>query len=143
MSGQFIVGFDDTKEARRAAEFAAQRAKGEGRSLHLVMVLEWSPYKFLSAQELEERHRRRREEMERASAVIEPFCESLRKDGTTVTSEVRYGHAGELLCEIARETGAAQMFLGRRGGSALGQRMLGSLAITLVQASPIPVTIVP
>ncbi|WP_099865402.1 universal stress protein [Pararhizobium haloflavum] len=143
MPGTFIIGFDDTEAARRAGDFAAARARGEEAALHVVMVLEWSPYSFLSAQELEERHARRQDELARAAQVIEPFCEGLREKGLTVTSEVRYGHAGELLCEIARKMRASQMFIGRRGGSALGQRFLGSLAITLVQASPIPVTVVP
>ncbi len=143
MATLFLVGFDGTEASVRAADFGAKRARAEGAQLHVVHVLEWSPYSFLSAQELAERHKRRQEELDRAGAIVDPLCERLREEGVDVSSEVRYGHAGDLLCKIATTRRASQIFLGRRGGSALGQRFLGSLAITLVQAAPVPVTVVP
>ncbi|MCC9623869.1 universal stress protein [Thalassospira sp. MA62] len=138
-----LVGFDGTDAAQRAVEFAAKRAAAEGGAVHLVFVLEWSPYSFLSTQELEERHQRRTEELSRAETTLKPALEALSKQKIPVTSEVRYGHSGELICEIAKKINASQIILGRKGGSALGARLLGSLPLTLVQASPVPVTVVP
>src|SRR5690606_7438399 len=105
--------------------------------------LEWSPYSFLSAQELEERHQRRTEELSRAEAALAPALRGFTDRNMPMTHEDRYGHSGELICQIGKEKKAPQIVLGRKGGTALGARLLGSLALTLVQASPVPVTVVP
>ena len=143
MTDTYIVGFDGTEQAQRAVNFAADRAKQSGALLHLVQVLEWSPYSFHTPEELAERHKRREEELDRANATVKPVVEALEKDGVKASCEVRHGHAGDLLCEIATEKKAAQIVVGRTGESALAQRLLGGLAITLVQVAPVPVTIVP
>ncbi|MGF1474657.1 MAG: universal stress protein [Geminicoccaceae bacterium] len=143
MSEVFIVGFDGTEPGRRAGFFGAKRALGEGASVHVVHVLEWSPYSFLTVEELAERHKRRNEEVARAESVVLPFCQELEATGVKVTYEIRYGHAGALLCQIAEEKKACQIIVGRQGSSAFSQRLLGGLAITLAQGAPVPVTIVP
>lgn len=143
MAKTFIVGFDGTKSCRRAIDFATECAKRQGATLHLVHVLEWSPYSFLTTEELNERHARRQEEVARAEKFIEPACAELRKSGVTVSSEVRYGHSAEIMCEIAKEKEAEQIFVGRQGRSKLAARLIGSMGMTLVQVSPVPVTVVP
>jgi len=143
MSDVYVVGFDGTGHSQRALDYAATRAKRSGAQLHLVHVLEWSPFSFHTPEELAERHKRREEELARAHGVLQPVVDGLTADGLTVTSEVRHGHAGELMCEIAKEKKAAQIVIGRTGESMLAQRLLGGLALTLAQVSPVPVTIVP
>ncbi len=70
MPGTLIVGFDKTEASQRALAFAAAAAKATGATIHVVHILEWSPYSFLTAQELEERHKRRTEELARAAELI-------------------------------------------------------------------------
>ena len=139
----YIVGFDGSDSSQRAIDFAAERAKLAGAKLHLVQVLEWSPYSFHTPDELAERHMRRELEIERANAAIQPVVKKLTEAGYQVDSEVRHGHAGDILCNIAEEIGAVQIIVGRAGGHSITNRLLGSLAITLVQSAPVPVTIVP
>jgi nucleotide-binding universal stress UspA family protein len=143
MSDIYIVGFDGTDASHRAAALASGLAKTSRARVHLVHVLEWSPYSFLTQEELAERHKRREEELKRAAEIVEPVAKDLAAGGVQVTSEVRYGHAGELFCEIAEKLAARQIFIGRKGSRSLADRLLGGLAITLVQASPVPVTVVP
>ena len=143
MTDTYIVGFDGTDQSRRAGAYAAQRAKKSGASLHLLMVLEWSPYSFHTPEELAERHARREEELERATAALQPFAEELKKTGVKVTTEVHHGNAGDLLCQSAKDKGGTQIFIGRTGTSSLATRLLGGLAVTLAQVSPVPLTIVP
>ena len=44
-------------------EFAVARAKAQNASLTVAHVLEWSPYTFLTPEEIEERHARRTDEL--------------------------------------------------------------------------------
>lgn len=143
MTDTFVIGFDGTESSQRAVAFAAARAGATGARLHLVHVLEWSPFSFHTPEELAERHRRREEEVERAGELVNPVVEDLKAKGFDATSEVRHGHAAQLLCEIAEKCGAAQIVIGRTGDTALSARLLGSLANSLAQAAPVPVTIVP
>lgn len=143
MSGTYIVGYDGTEASHRAVALAADLAKTSGARIHLVHVLEWSPYSFLTQEELAERHKRRGEELKRAESILEPAARELEAEGLQATSEARYGHAGELFCEIAGKNHGSQIFIGRKGSRTLAERLLGGLAITLVQASPVPVTVVP
>ena len=139
----YVVGFDETEQSRRATHYAAERAKKSGGQIHLVLVIEWSPYSFHTPEELAERHKRREEELERARALVQPVADALKAEGIETTCEARHGNAADLLCTIAKEKDAAQIIIGRTGDSAIAQRILGGLAITLAQASPVPVTIVP
>ncbi|MDD7973081.1 universal stress protein [Roseinatronobacter alkalisoli] len=144
MLEKFVVGYDGSETARRALDFAVARATVQNGSIVLVHVLEWSPYSFLTPTELEERHMRRRQEMERAeAAVMAPVIKELTAQGVNVTPVMRYGKTADILCAVAREESAVQIFVGREGHSALEARLFGSVAGALVQTAPVPCTIVP
>ncbi|TCO72827.1 universal stress protein [Rhodovulum euryhalinum] len=144
MTGKILVGFDGSDSAARAVDYALGHATAEGAGLVIAHVLEWSPYSFLTPEELAERHKRRNEELARAeSALLAPLLERLSGTGVPVETELKYGHIAETLCGIATDHGASQIVIGRTGHSLLAARLFGSVAGTLAQAAPIPVTIVP
>lgn len=140
----FIVAVDDDDCSRRAIAFAAERAKLAGATIKLLHVLEWSPYSFLTQEELAERHGRRKQEMARAEEkILQTMASGLKAQGLTVEIEARYGHVAETICDVASEDDALQIFVGRTGTSQLTNRIFGSTVGALVQASPVPVTVVP
>ncbi len=142
MSGKIVVGYDGSAASRRALDFALDRAR-DG-TVVIAHVLEWSPYSFLTPTELEERHMRRNEELARAkSSVLDPILKEVAGKGAKVDSELRYGKVADVLCDIAKETGATQIVVGRDGETSIAERVFGSVAGGLVQASPVPCTIVP
>ncbi len=144
MSQTIVVGFDASDSGNRALDFAIGEAKAKGATLLVAHVLEWSPYTFLTPEEIEERHKRRTEELARAeTAVLAPVLERVRASGVKAGSELKYGNIGETLCNIAKDHGASQIVIGRTGHSEFAARVFGSVAGTLAQASPVPVTIVP
>ena len=144
MSGNIVVGYDGSEASDRALDFAVARAKTEGGSVTVAHVLEWSPYSFLTPTELEERHKRRGEELTRAKeAVIDPAVARLADSGVQVDTSIKYGHIANTLADICSETGASQIVIGRDGETSLGARVFGSVASTLAQAAPVPCTIVP
>ncbi|WP_095589685.1 universal stress protein [Actibacterium ureilyticum] len=144
MTHKIVVGFDGSTSANSALAFALGLAKTNGGSIVVAHVLEWSPYSFLTPTELEERHKRRKEELERAeNAVLKPVLDAVADSGVPVTSALKYGHIADTLCAIAKDAGADQIVIGRTGHSSLSSRLFGSVAGSLAQAAPVPVTIVP
>jgi nucleotide-binding universal stress UspA family protein len=90
------------------------------------------------------RHKRREEEIGRArTQVLDPLVAELRAGGLVVEGLVRHGHAAEALSGLASELGVAQVFIGRIGHSKIAALLFGSVAGSLVQVSPVPVTVVP
>lgn len=144
MSIKYVVGYDGSDSSRRAVDFALDRAKASGASLVVAHVLEWSPYSFLTPEELEERHKRRGEELARAeSAVIKPLVDAISGKGVEIETVMKYGHIADTLSAIAKEHDAAQIFLGRQGETGITARIFGSVAGSMVQSTPVPCTIVP
>lgn len=144
MSRKIVVGFDGSDASLRALDFAITRAQAQGDSILIAHVLEWSPYSFLTPSEVEERHRRRNEELQRAeAAILTPIVKRVEDAGIPVSTAIRYGHIAETLCRIARDEGAAMIFIGRMGDSGFASRIFGSVAATLAQVAPVPVVIVP
>lgn len=144
MTHKIVVAFDGSAASHRAVEHATQQAKGAGAGLVVAHVLEWSPYSFLTQEELAERHMRRNQELERAkNAIVAPIVAQLEAAGVSVEFEIRYGHVSETLIEIATAYGASSIVTGRVGAAGLASRLFGSVAGTLAQVSPVPVTIVP
>ena len=144
MTNTLLVGIDGSDGGRRAADFAATRAKAAGARVIVAYVIEWSQYSFNTPEENEMRHKRREEEIGRAQAqVLDPVVAALKSSGIEAESIVRHGHPAQGLCSLAVETGAVQIFIGRRCLSRLEVLLFGSVAGTLVQMSPVPVTVVP
>ena len=144
MEDTMLVGVDGSDTSRRAVDFAAARAKAGGARLVVAHVIEWSPYTFNTPEENEVRHKRREEEIVCAKTqVLDPLVRELRAGGLDVDGVAQHGHATQVLCDLARELGATQIFIGRRGVSKIAALLFGSVAASLVQVSQVPVTVVP
>ena len=144
MSDRFLIGVDGSASSHRAVALAADHAKAAGARLLVAHVIEWSPFTFNTPEENEQRHRRREEELERArTQVVDPLVSELEAAGREVEGVVRHGHPAEVLAGLASELGAGQIFVGRRGQSRIASLLFGSVAGTLVQIAPVPVTVVP
>ncbi|SDW32562.1 universal stress protein [Roseicitreum antarcticum] len=144
MSDLFLIAVDGSDAGKRALAFGAARAQAGGARVLLAHVLEWSPYSFLTREELAERHMRREQEMARADAAfLAPRKAELAALGLSVETVIRYGHVADALCDIAKEHAATQVFVGRTGQAGVTARLFGSVAGTLSQIAPVPCTIVP
>ena len=108
MPARYVVACDGSPASGRALKFAIKHAKANGGSVVLAHVLEWSPYSFLTPEEIEERHQRRHEELDRArKALIDPLIEAVADEGIKAESVIRYGHVAETLADIAEKEGAS------------------------------------
>lgn len=144
MSEVFVVACDGSPASGRALEFAIAEASHIGASIVAAHVLEWLPYSFLTAKELEERHKRRADEMDRARRhFLDPLLQSHAESGVEMKADVSYGNVSESLLAVIKKHNGTQVFLGRRGNSDISRLIFGSVASTMAQVSPVPCTVVP
>lgn len=144
MKNIFLVAVDGSTGSQNAIDFAAERAKKGGAKIVVAYVIEWSPYSFNTPEENAERHKRREEELERAtSTIVDPVAAKLKEAGLEVEAVVRHGNPSQTVVDLAKEHDAVQIFIGRTGESGLKTMLFGSVVANLVQTSTIPVTVVP
>ncbi len=144
MKNSFLIAVDDSPGSNKAVDFATTQAKRAGADLTVAYVIEWSPYSFNTPEENAERHKRREEEIDRASSqIVDPVVAKLKAAGLNAQGMVRHGHPAHTLAAIAEELDASQVFIGRLGASGLKSMLFGSVAANLVQSSSVPVTVVP
>ncbi len=67
----FVVGYAGPDLSRRAVDFAVERAKLAGASVHLVHVIEWSPFTFMTAEELAQQHAVRAKHLAQGEKLLE------------------------------------------------------------------------
>lgn len=144
LSKTLIIGIDGSKASERALAHGKRLARLIGDcTLLLVYVIEWSPYKFQSAEENAMRHKRREEEIEIARMrVIEPLLSALKSEGLGADCRVRHGDAAEILNAIALEHRAEQIVVARGSEGGFASRVFGTVAIKLVSSASVPVTVV-
>ncbi|WP_169567516.1 universal stress protein [Sneathiella limimaris] len=141
----FVVGIDGSQSGEKALAFAKSRAKliGDGKIL-ICYVIEWSPFSFQTAEENEQRHKRREEEIALAKErVLDPAVKAAAAEGFTVEGIVRHGDVAELLDQIAVQNKAEQIVVGRVGARGLKERLFGGVSGRLVATASVPVTIIP
>ncbi|UYV39299.1 universal stress protein [Rhodobacteraceae bacterium D3-12] len=144
MTVKITVGLDGTETSERTLAFARDLASRiEGCELIVAYVINWSPFAFQTAEENEQRHKRREEEVEIAtSRVIAPALKSLEGAGFKATGIVKHGDVAETLNRITVDQGASQIIVGRVSNDGFTKRLFGSSTQNLVMHADVPVTVV-
>ncbi|WP_394688136.1 universal stress protein [Hoeflea sp.] len=144
MGTKLIVGLDGHGSGERAVIYARKLAELIGDcELLLVYVVEWSPYSFQTAEENEQRHKRREEEISTAmQRVVDPAVAKLNAAGVKASGKVRHGDVASILMMVAEEEGAEQIVVGRSSEGGFAKRIFGSAASNLVMQASVPVTVV-
>lgn len=144
MQQKYLVGLDGSECGQRAIAAAMPHARIGQASLVLSYVIPWSPFTFSTAEENALRHRRREEELARASEqLLQPERERLEQAGLACEVVARHGHPAKTLAQLAREYEVAMIVIGATGDTPIKSRFLGGTASTLIQISPCPVLVVP
>ena len=144
MSETILVGIDGSEVNRRAVDYAIKNAKRSNAKVILAYIIKWSPYTFQTAEENEQRHKRRKEDIQLVhERLLDPMLESFASEGLEVTGVVRHGQVADSLVYIAEKHGATEIVVGRIGEKHVKTLIFGSVVAKLIQLSPIPITIVP
>jgi len=144
MPNKIMVALDGSDGSKRALSAAVAHAKLTSSDLVLAYVIDWSPYSFHTPQELEERHKRRESEIQRANdSILSPEKAAVEAEGINCETVVHHGKIAETLLELGDQYGITQIFTGRKGESRVHAIIFGSVSAALVQTSSVPVTVVP
>lgn len=117
---------------------------GRAGAVVVAHVVPWSPFGATTIEDNERRHPTREAELARGKRdIAAPAAEAIRAVGVDVRTVVRHGHPAQTLCDLAEEHGVTQLVVGRTGETRLRAALFGSVPSSLVQISPVPVTVVP
>lgn len=144
MSSKLAIGLDGHGSGERALNYAQHLAGLIGDcELVVIYVVEWSPFSFQTAEENEQRHKRREEEIKTAmERVVNPAIKKLEDAGLKAKGVVRHGDVANTLIEVSKEEGAEQIIVCRSSEGGFAKRIFGSSTSNLVTSSPMPVTVV-
>jgi nucleotide-binding universal stress UspA family protein len=144
MSKIYLAGLDGSDESIRAATYAAQQAGHASAKLILAHAIEWSGFDILGPEELAERHKVRAIEIGRAQEhIIKPMMALLADLNLDIETVVHHGHAAQTLLTLMEGHKVGHIFIGRHGASRLTIAIVGSTTNSIMQASPVPITVVP
>lgn len=141
-----LVPIDFSQHSLNALRFADSVVQGKG-TLHLIHVLETTPYEFFASM------RMLREDIALSSAKdlppdlnvikaeLEKHLATLAKDkrGGPCTYEVRTGHPVDEILKCAAEQKASMIVMCTHGRTGLSHMAIGSVAERVVRMSPVPV----
>ncbi|MEM9229687.1 MAG: universal stress protein [Pseudomonadota bacterium] len=144
MTEKIVIGLDGTETGERALAFAKSLAsKIDACQLLVIYVIEWSPFTFQTAEENEQRHKRREEEISLATTrIVEPAVAALKDAGFSASGLVRHGDVAETVNRLAIENGGSQIIVGRASSGGFTNRIFGSSTQNLVMHADVPVTVV-
>ena len=144
MTVKIVIGLDGTDAGERALEFAKDLASKIGAcELLAAYVIEWSPFTFQTAEENEQRHNRREEEIKLAETrIVDPAVAALKAAGFNASGLVRHGDVAETLNKLTVENGGSQIIVGRASSGGFSNRIFGSSTQSLVMHAEVPVTVV-
>ncbi len=107
-------------------------------------VIPWSPFSFNTPTENEHRHTQKAAEIAAATEqIIDPLAQIVREAGVPVEVLVTHGDPVDTIIKLVADRRSDHIVLGRTGDSRVRQVIFGSTPGHLVQAAPVPVTVVP
>jgi nucleotide-binding universal stress UspA family protein len=139
---RYLVAADGSEESDRAVEYAATQAVAFDATLEVVHVLE--PETELVGGEIVLPGGERATELgEQTLAQARRLAvESVDGEDPSVETELLAGRPAHAIATRARETGTDAIFVGHRGLSEERERVVGSVAKSVVDRADVPVTVV-
>ncbi|MFB6155600.1 MAG: universal stress protein [Haloferacaceae archaeon] len=147
---KFVVAVDGSEPSEKALEHAISIAKAARADLTVVHAVDPAVYSeggeepVSDIPDAEDRLIVESEEdaEERGIQILDEMASAATQRGFDVETELLHGDPGVAVPEYLTSSGADGVFVGHRGLSERYERLLGSVAKTLLESSPVPVTIV-
>src|ERR671921_2797089 len=141
---KILLATDGSKEARLAAQAAAQLSKDTGSEVHVAYVLP-------SPRELRGHHVYSQEVMRsvleqaegEANSFLEEQAEQIRASGGKVAeTHLRAGEPDKEIVRLSEELGAGTIVIGSRGLGAVKRALMGGVSESVVRHAHCPVFVV-
>ncbi len=141
MSCKILLPVDGSEGSLNAARHVAHiAAMVPDVEVHLLNVQppgdDWMVRRMIKAEELAAL------EKDWGEAAIAPARSILEAAGVACQSRMVQGEVAATIARLAQELGCDQIMMGTRGRSALGDLLLGSVAIKVLHLSSVPVTLI-
>lgn len=142
---EYLVAVDGSTDSDTAVTHAGRLAAATGGRVRVVHAV--APRAYAAACSPASTGGGRSPDIETAAArgetAVSEAAGRLRADGVTVAdTHLLYGDPTEAIPEFARERGVDGIVVGHRGLSTASDRVLGSVAVGLVDRTDVPVTVV-
>lgn len=139
-----MVAIDGSEHSLRAAEYGLEIAKSSQAQLYAITVTSIPESYHLKQEEVLNKSREMREDMNDAKAWLEKFSQDLKEDGIVLKTELINNHrpVEYVILEYAEENKINLIVLGTRGLSGFKKLLLGSVASSVVTYSHCPVLVV-
>jgi nucleotide-binding universal stress UspA family protein len=139
---RYLVAADGSEESDEAVEYAARQAAAFDATLEIAHVLE--PKTELIEGEIvlpggERATQLGEQTLDQARRLA---SEVLDDEGVRIETELLAGRPAHAIAERASETGADAVFVGHRGLTEERERVVGSVAKSVVDRADVPVTVV-
>lgn len=139
---KLLVPVDGSETSLRALRHAISIAQTNGPvTIHVVSVHE-EPIIFGEVSVYVSKEKIAALQRQQAEAPLKVADELLKKAGVEHTTEVLEGPIAATIARHAEQLGCDGIVMGTRGMSALGDLILGSVAIKVLHAAKMPVTLV-
>jgi nucleotide-binding universal stress UspA family protein len=141
MRCKILLPVDGSEGSARAARHVADLAtRVKDLEVHLVNVQsrgdDWMVRRMIKPEELVKMER------EWGEAAMAPARAILKNAGVTSVDRMEQGEVGPTIARLAQELGCDQIVMGTRGHTALGDLLMGSVAVKVLHLSKVPVTLV-
>lgn len=141
MSCKILLPVDGSEGSLNAARHVAHiAAMMPGVEVHLLNVQptgdDWMVRRMIKAEELAAM------EKDWGESAIAPARSILEAAGISCQSHMAQGEVAATIASFAQELGCDQIMMGTQGRSALGDLLLGSVAVKVLHLSRVPVTLV-
>jgi nucleotide-binding universal stress UspA family protein len=138
---KYLVPVDGSKAALRALQQALALARLEGASVHLVHVHE-EPLIYGEIAVYVPREKMEALQRAHSEAILAEADAALRDSGVSYTKETLVGPIAQTIARRAESLGCDAIVMGRHGKTALGDMLVGSVAMKVLHASRLPVMLV-
>jgi nucleotide-binding universal stress UspA family protein len=138
---KYLVPVDGSKAALRALQQALALARLEGASIHLVHVHE-EPLIYGEIAVYVPREKMEALQRTHSEAILAEAEAELRDSGVSYTKETLVGPIAQTIARRAESLGCDAIVMGRHGKTALGDMLVGSVAMKVLHASRLPVMLV-
>lgn len=137
---KILIPIDASESAKRAAQYAAKLATDNPElQLHLLNVqdpIEPRMHASLSTQEIKSI------KAAESQQVMQPVMQILDLAGVPYRAEWRSGDVAQTIASYAEEIGCESIVMGTRGMGAIGNLVMGSVAIKVAHLVKVPLTLV-